>query len=568
LARSGSEGARGEPMTSVRRSIGAAAFLLGLSALPAAAATPQALAERDVVFYRAAFDAAERGDQAAAENALSQVSDRCLIGRVRYLELIRAPASDYQALVNWLTSFAGEPGAADVYRRALQAKPDGAEPPGVVAETADFSWRLASGAESKPARDAYYAGDLSRALGLARDAGDAWIAGLAAWRLGDYADALVSFETLAANSSESDEIRAAGGVWGARAALAAGAPDRVEWLLKIAAQTGSFYGMVARRALELTADPLGALIDESRRGEAPAPIAAKGASALESLVRTDERAHRAAALIQLGRAVDAGQELRAGLARAPDDGVRALWMGLMYELSPDRPASGEIELSAPTPSADGAAAYPAPPLNPSNGFIIDKALVYAVVWQESRFNSYAVSRVGARGLMQLMRPTAASMESAVTLATNQTTTLFDTGHNLALGQAYLAWLEENVADYDILRTLAAYNAGPTALQRTEALAGAVDSLTLIECLPEAETRTYVKKVMAAYWSYRRQFGEPTRTLDALASFKPGIDARLDPPLLAPPPAPVAPTASGTLQDVQAAPQPADDPLEILLRHAG
>jgi soluble lytic murein transglycosylase-like protein len=272
--------------------------------------------------------------------------------------------------------------------------------------------------------------------------------------------------------------------------------------------------------------------------------------------------------MQLGRAVEAGQELRAGIAHAGDEGARAAWMGLMYELSPDRPSSGEIELSGSTPSADGAAAYPTPPLSPSNGFIVDKALVYAVVWQESRFNSFAVSRVGAQGLMQLMRPTAASMEGAVTFAANQTSTLFDTGHNLALGQAYLEWLEENVADYDILRTLAAYNAGPTALQRAETLAGAVDSLTLLESLPEAETRAYVKKVMAAYWTYRRQFGEPTRTLDALASFQPHIDARLDPPLLAPPPAP-PPPASSPLQDAQAAsPQPADDPLEILLRHAG
>jgi soluble lytic murein transglycosylase-like protein len=558
-------------MTSVRRSVvGAAAVLLGLCAFPAAAAPPQALAEQDLALYRTAFDAAERGDDFAAEAALSKVSDRCLIGRVRYLELTHGPANDYQALVNWLKTFAAEPGAAEVYRRALKSKPDGAQSPIVVAEASDQSWRLAPTVNFKPARDAYYAGDLSRALGLAREAGDAWIAGLSAWRLGDYADALVSFEILAANPSESDELRAAGGVWGARAAIATGSSDRVERLLKIAAQSGSFYGMVARRGLELSADPLGALIDRTRGGDAPTTqVSAAAARALDDLVRSDERAHRAAALVQLGRALEAGQELRTGLARAADDGARALWMGLIYELSPDRLSSGEVELTAPTPSADGAAAYPAPPLSPSNGFIIDKALVYAVVWQESRFNSVAVSRVGAAGLMQLMPPTAASMEGAVTLSANQTPTLFDTGHNLALGQAYLAWLEENAADHDILRTLAAYNAGPTALQRAESLVGAVDSMTLIESLPEAETRAYVKRVMAAYWSYRRQFGEATRTLDALASFEPRIDARLDPPLLAPPPPPPTTTAaSSAVQDAQAATQPPSDPLEILLRRIG
>ena len=45
--------------------------------------------------------------------------------------------------------------------------------------------------------------------------------------------------------------------------------------------------------------------------------------------------------------------------------------------------------------------YPAPDLQPKDGFTLDKALVFAVARQESRFNPYAVSGAGAMGLMQI-----------------------------------------------------------------------------------------------------------------------------------------------------------------------
>lgn len=548
-------------MTSVRCSIVAALVLIaGLPALAASAEPTAILSAHDVALYRAAFEAAERGDRTGAEQALEQVGDRCLAGRVQYLELTHSRNADYKALADWLRSFGDLPGARNVYRMAVKLKPAGVAPPSPgIAEDADLSYRLAATPESKPARDAYYAGDVQRALELARRSGDAWIAGLAAWRQGDYADALVSFETLARNPTESDEARAAGGVWGARAAAAGGFAGRADPLLKIAARSRSFYGMIARRKLELAADPLGALIARAQRGAAPAPD--RGETAVAALARTDVRAHRALALMQLDRQLDAGEELRAGLSSASDDGARAAWMGLIYEVSPDHP-TGEVVLQAQAPSADGAAAYPAPALNPAGGFTVDKALVYAVVWQESRFNSLAVSPVGAVGLMQLMPPSAANMAGDDSIATNPIT-LFDMGKNLQLGQAYLSWLEQNAAGHDVLRTLAAYNAGPSALNRAQAQVGPdADSLTLIESLPYGETRAYVKKVMAAYWCYRRQFGASTPTLDAVASDLPLIDARLDPPLQdAPKP------SSASLQNAQAATAPAREALEVLLHRS-
>jgi len=546
--------------------ITATVAILAQAALPAVAAPLAALSAHDISLYSAAFDAAERGDTAAADAAIAQVSDPCLAGKIQYLELTRARSrgASYQELSNWLKAFGDMPGASQVYELALRLKPADALPPAPVATIVgapDGSMHLAPSPQSHAARDAYFHGAPEQALSIARASGDAWIAGLAAYRLGRYADAMVSFETLAANPSEDDAMRAAGGVWAARAATQAGMPDRATPLLKIAAEAapGDFYGMIARRKLELADDPLGRMIDTATSvATLPLSVAAAGETALDRLVRTDNHARRAVALSQLARAVDAGAEMRAGFAEAGDDTTRGLWMNLMFELGPH--GGGETALHPVVAMATaGQPSYPIPVLTPLGGFTVDKALVYAVAWQESRFNSLAVSPVGAVGVMQLM-PTSAAYVSGDTSFSSDPITLFDTGRNLAVGQAYISYIEAGAADHDILRTIAAYNAGPGSLKRTiTALGGVSDSLMVMESMPASETRAYVKKVMAAYWTYRRQFGAPTRTLDAVASDMTTIDARLDTPIAA---------SSPPVQNTQAVSAPAREALQILLHKAG
>ena len=551
----------------------AATVLFAMAAAPVSAGPLAALDAHDVALYAAAFQAAERGDAAAADQAIAQVTDPCLAGKVQYVELTHAKArtASYDELNRWLNSFADLPGASLVYELALKLKPDGAAPPppaSTAASAPDTELRLPPSHEYHAAREAYFDGNVRQALDLARRGGDSWIAGLAAYRLGQYGDALISFERLAANPAEDDAVRAAGGVWAARAAVQAGMPDHVTPLLKIAAAApDTFYGMIAQRKLELADDPLGRLIDAAG---APAPAAApEGETPLDRLTRTDARAHRAVALMQLARQVDAGAELRAGFSEATDDDSRGLWMNLMFELSPNRPLNGsqlngsqggEIVLRAAGPTTGARTAYPTPALQPAGGFTIDKSLVYAIVWQESRFNSLAVSPVGAVGLMQLMPPSAASMAGDPTLL-SEPIHLFDVGQNLQLGQAYIRWLEDNAGHYDLLRTIAAYNGGPSTLARTESsLPPGADSLMVIESFPFSESRAYVRKVVAAYWSYRRQFGLPCHTLDAVAQDLPTVDTRLDEP---------APSAgSAPVQNAQSSATTAGQALEILLHHAG
>ena len=107
---------------------------------------------------------------------------------------------------------------------------------------------------------------------------------------------------------------------------------------------------------------------------------------------------------------------------------------------------------------------------------LDPDLVMAVVAVESGFRPEAVSPKGARGLMQLMPKTAAALgvEDA-----------FDPAQNLDGGARHLGQLL-TVYDGDLVRALAAYNAGEGAVLRH----GGVP--------PYRETRAYVKKVLAQY----------------------------------------------------------------------
>ena len=499
----------------------------------ASAGTPAILSQADAQLYGAAFDAAERGDAVTAEADLSQTHDPCLAGHVRYLSLA-GPAprkASYGELEAWLKAFRDIPGANRVYALAMKLKPPGAHPPApsapLIAQAPGEAAGLPASRISPGARLAYFSGDLARAQTAATADGDRWIAGLAAYRLGRLADALDHFSAVALDASAGDDTRAAGAFWAARAARSAGQEGDADGFLRVAASApDTFYGMIARRRLELNDDPLGRLLEPSTAPQPLAqPISASGldAPSVQQLIRTDPRARRAVALMQIGRRLDAGLELRTGLAMAVDDEDRAAWTTLVLALNPSHP---EFSASARiAPSAPGVV-YPTPRLDPLGGFILNKALVYALTWQESRFNSLAVSPAGAIGLMQVMPGSMADITGDDSLKSDPIP-LFDPATNLHAGQQYVTWLRQRAVGPDLLRVVAAYNGGPATVERARTLVGVDDSLLIVESLPYAETRDYVRKVMAAYWSYRRQFGSDSPTLDAVASGAGMIDAALD-----------------------------------------
>jgi soluble lytic murein transglycosylase-like protein len=514
-----------------------AAAIAGLAApLCAMAETPKVLSAEDAHAYAAAFDDADRGDFIDAQMQTASVQDHSLAGYLSFRELMHPTAhvAAFDELAGWMARFRDLPVAGRIFTLAAKRKPsDAVTVPTPLVELDDSAPPSAPlTRRARQAREAFYAGDVKKALALAPAAGERWIAGLAAYRLKEYDRAQTYFGELAKGGDCDSWLQSAAGYWAARAADAQGDTAAAASFLRVAAHNPeTFYGMIAARQVSLAgqvaqqaaaAAPM--LIRAAYSATPATPPAAAPEPAMSAdlvqFVTADPRAHRAAALAQIGRGTDAIQELRAGLAlaRTPEERDRwtALTRAMGTSLADRAQAPRAIDLD-----------YPTPALAPKSGFTIDKALVYAIVRQESRFNPMAVSTTGAVGLMQLM-PEAAARAAGDDKLKADMSPLFDPAFNLRVGQDYVTWLMERGVGYDLLKTIAAYNGGPGPVQKTaEMLGDDPDSLLLIECLPAAETRNYVEKVLAGYWTYRKLWGEDAKTLDALATGSRVVDARLD-----------------------------------------
>jgi soluble lytic murein transglycosylase len=137
---------------------------------------------------------------------------------------------------------------------------------------------------------------------------------------------------------------------------------------------------------------------------------------------------------------------------------------------------------------------------------IDPFLVAAVVREESNYHPRAVSRVGARGLMQLMPATAQPMADVRGWPFNGGDLLDEPGANIQLGTAFLAGLLREFGDPRL--AVAAYNAGPRRVRDWLKARRPGDLEAFVEQIPFDETRQYVKRVMLSWDEYRRIYGEP------------------------------------------------------------
>jgi len=97
----------------------------------------------------------------------------------------------------------------------------------------------------------------------------------------------------------------------------------------------------------------------------------------------------------------------------------------------------------------------------SRRYAVPEALIYAVMRQESLFDPFAVSRSGAKGLMQLMDRTAKWKAERIGYDLRD---VFDVETNIFLGTAYLRFLLD-LWDEDMVRAVASYNAGQGAVKR-------------------------------------------------------------------------------------------------------
>lgn len=143
----------------------------------------------------------------------------------------------------------------------------------------------------------------------------------------------------------------------------------------------------------------------------------------------------------------------------------------------------------------------------SEEFDLDPTLVAAVIYTESGFNPNATSRVGARGLMQIMPETGREIANALGEAFDEAN-LYEPDVSIRYGCFYLRQQLDRF-DQNAAVTLAAYNAGPNRAALWVAEYG-LDSNGHICYIPYGETDRYVKRVLQAQENYAHLYADELR----------------------------------------------------------
>jgi soluble lytic murein transglycosylase-like protein len=474
------------------------------------------LSQRDLMLYRRAFAAVANSDWATVDATLPHIQDRRLVGHIRaarfLLPSVETPFTDLRA---WLDVYGDLPEADEIYRLAEVQKPKGAYlPKPHVGQPSDNDADAILGGDMRSnephtaagdrAFSRFYASDDKTALADATKAigalGDRattshWIAGLAAWRLGDLKEAGKHFTTLAVSRSASGWMQAAGAYWAGRVDERNGASSAAKWFGSASRYPTTFYGMLAQRKLGLNiAQEISA--------------ASLNAAHLDTLANTPP-GYRAIALLAIGRRDLAAQELEkidsTGDPKLEEAVILASEAAHLGVFSPD------LAQRIARPGDNTNAHYPIPKWQPRSGFHVDPALLFAVARQESGFHPNVVNPSGATGLMQLMPGTANQM------AHGRAASLTDPATNLELGQRLITTLMQDPNIGENLMLLAvAYNRGSGDPAKLQKMLDHDDPLLAVESISKTETRTFIKNVLANYWIYRARLGGDTSSLTELA----------------------------------------------------
>ncbi len=525
------------------------------------AAPTAVMGAADAARMRRAFAAQARGDLPAAARESERLDDRRLMGHLLADRYLRATAeTPIDELQAWLADHSDHPDAMALHGqlaarlpRGVAVPPPPAQPdmpaqalevlpeerpmgPSLVRNTAldrQVRDRIAEGqpaqalvliarANITPAYAAQLKTEVAQALfrmGQDRDAlrvagealrvsgsnpNAAFQAGLAAWALEGYELSLGFFERAARSELAPPALRSAAAFWTARAAVRARRPQAyVGWMLQAAQEPRTFYGMLARRTLGL-----------------PSGFAWENPAADASALAETAGGWRAMALLQVGQRDRAEAELRLLYRRGR--GNPLLTQAILTFAGQAGMTALATQVAASSQSEDGRprdfARFPLPTLLPTGGYRVDPSLLYALALQESRFDTRAVSRAGARGILQIMPATASYVANDPSLRGANAERLHEAGFGLELGQRYLHYLaRHDTVGGDLIRLLAAYNAGPGNLSRwLPSAQHRQDPLLFIESIPITETRAYVQRVLGYSWVYASRLGLPSPSLDALA----------------------------------------------------
>ena len=386
---------------------------------------------------------------------------------------------------------------------------------------AAFAAVATGGSEAEAAEAAYQRARLLQDMGRTADAAAAYralaaryptreVAGDALWELGWAAyvankpkDAEQAWSRLTEISGgRGQRIKALYWTGRAREAVAGrGAAERF-YQRATAEAPRSYYGMLAARRISpapaVATDPPVRLPDN--------PLDA---------VASDPGYARVDLLRRIGLVDYAWEELEAVVLGSVGDTVRLYGLSSAYvkderyhlALRIMRRHFGALAAAGHGPQAFWEMLYPfgwrAEVLRTAERVGLDPYLVAAVVREESSYYPRAVSRAGARGLMQLMPATAQPMAAVRGWAFHDGGLLDDPAANIQMGSAFLAGLVREFGDPRI--ALAAYNAGPGNARKWWKARKSDDIELWIEQIPFDETRNYVKKVTLSWEEYRRVY---------------------------------------------------------------
>lgn len=529
------------------------------------------ISEADVRTYKKMFNALRENDFDSVDKLSSKLTNNIILGDVlaeKYLN--PAYKTSYQELHDWLEKYSDLPAAGRIYKLAVRK--GGAvgltQPQNHRQTPLIYGWDNDSIAKRTPAELKYlstqvsryrkalnqgktkaarlvleqlrfrklapnkYWDDMAASLALkyfvdnydklalewgkraarrGTSGTGAWVAGLASWRLGHYKNAATYFSKLAYSKNPDEWLVAAGGYWGARAYQKLGDKIKANQLLKSASRyKHTFYGILAASKLGL---PL------NYNWNAVAYLNNFNSDDYVYDLLASPAIRRAVIFIHAKRHDLAEQELRRGYADMTDKQKEAtIYIANQYQMhSLAIYACNNAKDVTKNQSYDGVA-YPIPGWVKQSGWKVDKALVLAVVRQESSFKTEALSPAGARGLMQLMPNTAYHITKDSSLRRNKDR-LLERDFNLDLGQRYVDYLmAKDFVRGNLFYMMTAYNAGPGNLVKWQKNTRyGKDPLMFIEAIPSAETRIYLERVMANYWIYNMRFGLQNPTLEQVAA---------------------------------------------------
>jgi soluble lytic murein transglycosylase len=338
--------------------------------------------------------------------------------------------------------------------------------------------------------DAYAPGTVvrDRPIGERDDYTNAtWLAGsIALNRIGRPADAIRMFD-LYARAARSPQTRSKGLYWAGRAADAAGRGDLARsYYESAAALFDQFYGQLAAERLgRAPAIPAMTTRIEVSQAQRSAFFDQEIVRAAQMLGQRGDHQTQTLFVRQIAQAATGevdhvlAVELASRIAR-PD---LAVMVGRSAGING---YADYVRAGFPT--------VPVPEEARPNW-----TMVHAISRQESQFDRAAISRVGARGYMQLMPGTARETAVKIGASYDLGGLTTDTQYNIRLGNWYFSRLMDTYSGSYPL-AVAAYNAGPGNVNKWlrangDPRTGSVDILDWIEAIPLTETRGYVQRVL-------------------------------------------------------------------------